>query len=173
MEDSQFIIALTVAQFVLSFLHSVKFALEKVDCNLVDAHNDVTIAKECICDTRNERSWESIWTKATQIANEIDITIQKPRSVTRQMHHSNAGGVSQSSSDYYKINVSFTFIDHVISELDVRFSSDHNGLVAAHHLSGLDQDRTDALLSYYGKYLCDQEKNDLSIYQNHQVKEEF
>ena len=88
--------------------------------------------------------------------------------MTRQVHRSNAGGVSQSSSDYYKINIYFPFIDHVISELDVRFSSDHNGLVAAHHLipqflSGLDQDRTDALLSYCGKVLRDQEKNDLPI----------
>ena len=138
-------------------------ALQKVDCNLADAYNDVTIAKECIRDARNERSWESIWTRAMQIANEIDITIQKPRSVTRQVHRSNAGGVSQSSSDYYKINVYFAFIDHVISELDVRFSSDHNGLVAAHHLipqflSGLDQDRTDALLSYYGKFCLTKRK---------------
>ena len=96
-EDSQFIIVLTVAQFVLSFLHSVTVALQKVDCNLADAYINVTIAKECIRDTRNEWSWESIWTRATQMANEIDITIQKPRSVIRQVYRSNAGGISQRS----------------------------------------------------------------------------
>ena len=168
LEDSHFIVALTVAQFVLSFLHTVTVALQKVDCNLADAYNDVAVAKECIRDARNETSWLKVWSRATQVAAEIKVTVQKPRSATRQCHRSNAGDVHQSSSDYYKINIYFTFIDHVINELETRFSSGHNGLVAAHYLipqflSGLDQEKTDSLLSYYGKFLCSQEKNDFPI----------
>ena len=93
LEDSQFIVALTIAQFVLSFLHTATVALQKVDCNLADAYNDIAIAKECIRDARNETSWVKVWSRATQVAAEIGVTIQKPRSATRQCHRSNAGDV--------------------------------------------------------------------------------
>ena len=48
LEDSQFIVALTVSQFVLSFLGRVTTALQSRDCNLADAYNDVALARECI-----------------------------------------------------------------------------------------------------------------------------
>ena len=44
LEDSQFIVALTV---VLSFLGNVTTALQSTDCNLADAYDDVALAKEC------------------------------------------------------------------------------------------------------------------------------
>ena len=50
MEDSQFIISLTISQFVLSFIGSVTIALQSTDCNLADAYADVALARECIRD---------------------------------------------------------------------------------------------------------------------------
>lgn len=44
LEDSQFIGALTVSQFVLSFLGTVTTALQSTDCNLADAYDDVALA---------------------------------------------------------------------------------------------------------------------------------
>ena len=61
LEDSQFIVALTVSQFILSFLGSVTTALQSIDCNLADAYNDVALARECKHDSRNEDCWDKIW----------------------------------------------------------------------------------------------------------------
>ena len=168
LEDSQFIVALNVAHFVLSFLNCLTIALQKVDCNLADAYNDVAVARECIRDSRNDESWEKVWTRITQVAKAIKVTVEKPRSAIRQCHRSNAGDVHQSCSSYYKINVYFAFIDHVITELEERFSSDHSGLIAAHYLipqflPDLDQEKNDSLLSYYGRFLCQQERDSLPI----------
>ena len=38
-------------QFVLSFLRRVTIALQSKVCNLVDAYNDVALARECIRDS--------------------------------------------------------------------------------------------------------------------------
>ena len=37
LEDSQFLVALVVAQFILSYLGSVTRSLQSIHCNLVDA----------------------------------------------------------------------------------------------------------------------------------------
>ena len=58
MEDSQFIVALVVVQFILSFLRCVTRALQSTECNLIDAYSDVAMARECIRDSRNEECWE-------------------------------------------------------------------------------------------------------------------
>ena len=169
LEDSQFIVALTTAHFVLSFLGSVTIALQSTDCNLADAYDDVALARECIHDSRNEDCWGKIWTRVNQIASTIGITVVKPRTARLQQHRTNAGAPDQSSSDYYRINVYYPFIDHVFEELKTRFSSGHEGLVAVQHLvpihlPQLTQDKIDSLEGYYSKFLTSEEK---SCYGNH------
>ena len=105
MEDSQFIVALVVVQFVLSFFRCVTLALQSTECNLVDAYADVALARECIRDSRNEECWEKLWKKATQLATTLELTIEKPRTARVQTHRGNVGSVDQSSSTYYRLNV--------------------------------------------------------------------
>ena len=73
------------------------------------------------------------WKKATQLASTVGLTIEQPRAARAQIHRSNVGSVDQSSSMYYRLNVFYQFIDHVITELETRFSNDHEGLVAVQH----------------------------------------
>ena len=54
LQDSEFIVALTVSQFVLSFLAQVTKSLQAKSCNLGDAYQSVTLAKECIKSAREE-----------------------------------------------------------------------------------------------------------------------
>lgn len=42
---------------VLSILGSVTTALQSRECNLADAYHGVALARECICDSRNEDCW--------------------------------------------------------------------------------------------------------------------
>ena len=98
----------------------------------------------------------------------MGITISKPRSVGLQRHLANAGAVDQSPSDYYRINVYYLSIDHVIGELETRFSSDHEGLIATQYLiplylPQLSQDKIDSLEGYYGKFLTCEENEHLDV----------
>ena len=45
LQDSEFIVALTVSQFVLSFLAQVTKSLQAKSCNLGDAYKSITLAK--------------------------------------------------------------------------------------------------------------------------------
>ena len=70
---------------------------------------------------RNEECWEKLWKKATQLASTVGLTIEKPRAARAQIHRGNVGSVNQSSSTYYRLNVFYPFIDHVVTELETRF----------------------------------------------------
>ena len=78
--------------------------------------------------------WDKVWSRMQCLASAVGIMVDKPRTARLQCHRANAGAVDQSCSDYYRINVYYPFIDHVISELETRFSNDHEGLVAVQYL---------------------------------------
>ena len=64
-----------------------------------------------------------LWVQIEVIAQAVGNTITKPRTANVQRHRANAGCNSdQTISDYYKVNVLFPFVDHVIQQIDSRFS---------------------------------------------------
>ena len=54
LEDSKFIVALVVGQYILSFIAAVTKLLQADDCNLGEAYADVHRAKECIQNARKD-----------------------------------------------------------------------------------------------------------------------
>ena len=105
-----------------------------------------------------------MWERIDVLASTVGVTVVKPRTARMQCHRTNAGDADQSCSDYYRVNVYFPFIDHVIRELETRFSSDHDGLVAFQHLIPyyLPQDKVDSLHEYYVKFLTYEEKENFA-----------
>ena len=90
---------------------------------------------ECIRDARKDDTWDKVWAKIEQIASAVGVTVCKPRTASLQCHRANSGATGcQTPSDYYRINVYYPFIDHVVEELDTRFANEHKGLVAVQHL---------------------------------------
>ena len=117
-------------------------------------YDDVGLAKECIRDCRNEDCWSKVWKRVDQLASTTGIFVVKPRTARLQQHRANPGSTDQSSSDYYCINVYYPFIDHVIQELDTRFSGDHDGLLAAQYLIPIYLPQlTEARINYLQNYV--------------------
>ena len=88
------------------------------------------------------------------LASSIDLTIVKPRTATIQIHRANTGRVNQTASDYYTINLYYPFIDHLIEQLETRFSNEHHQIIAANYLipqnlHKLSDDKIAMILSYY------------------------
>ena len=64
-----------------------------------------------------------LWVQIEVIAQAVGNTEIKPRTANVQRNRANAGCNSdQTISDYYKVNVLFPFVDHVIQQIDSRFS---------------------------------------------------
>ena len=64
-----------------------------------------------------------LWVQIEVIAQSVGNIITKPRTANIQRHRANPGCNSdQTISDYYKVNVLFPFLDHVVQQTDSRFS---------------------------------------------------
>lgn len=133
LKDSEFVVALTVSQFVLSFLAQVTKSIQAKSCNLGDAYQSVALVKECIKSARGNESWQKVWSRISQVADSINVTLVKPCTTTVQRHQANVAHNDQ-PSDYYRINVFYPFIDHIVGELDTRFSIQHEGPITAQNL---------------------------------------
>ena len=166
MESPQFIVALVVVQFILSFTAAVTKILQAKECNLGDAYEEVNGAKECIRASHAGDSWIKVWKKIQSIGTALGIEITKPRTAVNQRHCAYAGNANQTSEDYYRINICYPFIDRVVEEIETRFTVKHKGLIAAQSLVPVYFDRlTDSnkkdLKKFFGKYLTFCEENSL------------
>ena len=98
----------------------------------------------------------------------IDLT-QLESSITEQMllqplHLTITGSIYSILSLH---TVYCPFINHVIQEVEVRFSTDHEGLVAVAHLipaylQSLNESDVDNICTYYGKFLLYEEQLNFS-----------
>lgn len=73
--------------------------------------------RECRSDVKSFHN--RIYTKAVMIAESIDVQESIPHLASRQQHRSNIQAAN--FSDYYCLNLTIPFIDHMLSELDTRF----------------------------------------------------
>ena len=64
--------------------------LQAVNCDLGKAYKDVHVYKEAIANAHKEPTWNKVWGRIESIAEAVDITITKPRTVSIQRHQSNA-----------------------------------------------------------------------------------
>ncbi|XP_048576643.1 52 kDa repressor of the inhibitor of the protein kinase-like [Nematostella vectensis] len=63
-----------------------------------------------------------LYQDAMTIARQVDVQPDMPRVAQRQTHRPNAP--ASNPEDYYKINLTRVFLDHVLEQLDSRFKDD-------------------------------------------------
>ena len=68
LEDCQFVVALVVTQAILGFLSLATLALQAKTCDLAEHYKDITAAKKCIQDKRNDDNWEKLWSRIEVLA---------------------------------------------------------------------------------------------------------
>ena len=66
----------------------------------------------------NHAKW---FQKACQIAEKLDITVQKPR--TCQVQRNRANNPAETVEEHYRRNLTIPLVDHLINELETRFGS--------------------------------------------------
>ena len=75
-----------------------------------------------------DNSFYNIFEHAKRMATAVNVEPSKPRSCSRQRNRPNVVGYTV--EEWYKINVAIPFIDHIISDLESRFSSWENCVFA-------------------------------------------
>lgn len=113
MTDPKFMIALVVAQFILSFFAIGTKSLQSVTCDLGKAYRDAHLSKDLVAKAHSESTWDGVWKRIEALANDMDITIVKPRTAVTQRHRANAG-LEKTPKDYFRVNIFYPFIDHVV-----------------------------------------------------------
>ena len=119
--SSGFIVALFVAQFILSFSHPLSMALQKTDCDIIKAYQNAKHCQTTISAQRNESKFKELWKKAEIVAVEVETELRKPRTPRGSIYRSNASTDSADAEGYYRLNVYYPFIDHTIMEFKNRF----------------------------------------------------
>ena len=90
---------------------------------------DIHILKAYIQENRTDEFWNTLWVGIEVIAQAVRNSITKPHTANIERRHANAGCNSdQTIRDYYKVNLFFPFVDHVV-QVDSRFSQRHQGLI--------------------------------------------
>ena len=108
-----------------------------------------------------------MWSQLSQIADSINATLVKPHTTNVQCHQANAADNNQ-SSDYCRINAFYPFVDHIVGELETRFSIQHEGLITVQNLlplymPKLTDRRIEKTKNYFSKHLDFSDKSNFDF----------
>lgn len=116
------IIAGQISATILSHLIPLVDELQLVKCDLVKASFKAQELINFYQARRNSPNmYDSIWIKASEIAERNDIDVKMPRVVKRQVYSNNTP--STSVKEHFRLNVFIPFLDHLINELNSRLCS--------------------------------------------------
>ena len=117
-----FAVALVFTQKILSYIKGLSVKLQGRYVDVVHAHREIQNVKSTLNKLRSD-----VETFHTQTYNEVLVLCQSvgieestPRITNRQQHRQNLP--SGNSSKYFKRTTTIPMLDHLISELSVRFS---------------------------------------------------
>ena len=123
------------------------YALVTLQCSLLylvklqgvnqDISSDIALIETCSSELRALRGDVSsysghVFSHSSRIANNSKVSIAIPRISRHQQHRSNYA--SQSPEEYFKVSVVIPFLDHLISELSIRFDNHTKQATLLQHL---------------------------------------
>jgi hypothetical protein len=121
-QQSEFMVALSVLGNVLSVTHGLAEKLQSVQIDLLNAMsyvNDVIVLLERKRQTADS-SFAEVWQQAGELAEMSETEIKCPRVTSRQRNRANAP--ADCPEQYYNRTVYIPFLDHVINDMKERFS---------------------------------------------------
>ncbi|XP_048340052.1 zinc finger MYM-type protein 1-like [Sphaerodactylus townsendi] len=125
LENCQFVISLLILNKVFSYTSSFNVALQTVSINLNEVYTHAKTIIEALEAIRSDASDAVFYSIIEKAKNLLGTTeIKAPLLVSKQTCESNVP--ASTPEQYYKINIFYPFLDHVIEELKARFASHAN-----------------------------------------------
>ena len=120
--DFDFIVGFLIVYNFLSHLSGITLKLQSRSSDIVAAYNQIgdvrsyyTVIRENI-----DSEFHKIYVQAERMAEAVNVQPSKPRSCGRQINRPNV--VTTTIEEWYKVNVAIPFVDHIITDLESRFS---------------------------------------------------
>ena len=131
--DFSFICTLVIVKHCLAYTRPATVKLQSTYIDILCAYKEIDLLVMSIQKVRNSVDlYHSQWyQEACSIAQKVEAPVKKPRTASRQQHRSNTP--ASDPETYFKVNVTIPFLDHLLEELDRRFSEIHCS--AVHGLS--------------------------------------
>ena len=122
LSTTDFLSALVITNAILRYLLGLTCSLQSEAKDIVQAVSEVNSVKATLHDVReNVDQYHSKWfADVQQMCDSIGVEPSLPRLCGRQHHRSNVPG--QNPSEYYRCTITIPMIDHLLSELETRFS---------------------------------------------------
>ncbi|KAL5237545.1 hypothetical protein ACI65C_004955 [Semiaphis heraclei] len=133
LKNGNFILAMVVIQEIFSIAHPLSIYLQKVNVDLASAMETANNLSTLIKEMRSnvESKFHDLFSTAEHLAKEIGENIKIPRVTHFQQHRANYELTS--AENYYRVSVFIPFIDHFISQLEIRFTKHKNTLSIIHN----------------------------------------
>ena len=121
-EKFEFIITFLTVYNFLSHLAGITVKLQSTSVDIIEAFNMVEEVKRVYKNLRAtvDTDFDKIYHHAVRMAAKIDVEPAKPRAASRMQHRANAP--SETVKEHFLRNMALPFIDHIISEMEARFS---------------------------------------------------
>ena len=124
MSQFPFMVVLVLSQKVLAYTKGLSIKLQGRYIDVVRAHRDIESVRTTIKNVRSrvEDFHSEVYQEVLMLSQSVDVVEAAPRQASRQQHRQN--NPSDNISDYYKRNLTIPILDHLSSELDIRFDAD-------------------------------------------------
>ena len=106
----------------MSFTESLTRSLQARALDIIKAVQHVAVLKQVLGDARSdiETQFEVLFTNASKCAEKYNIVVCIPRRYSKQTSRENHPGTT---IQYYRRSLAVPFLDHLISEIETRFTS--------------------------------------------------
>ncbi|EDO35147.1 predicted protein [Nematostella vectensis] len=119
-----FIVAIVIVRHILALTKPLTVKLQSKAMDILKAKEELALLISVLIEMSNDidATHHELYQDAVTIARQVDVQPDMPRVAQRQRHRPNAPAANP--EDYYKINLTRVFLDHVFEQLDSRFKDD-------------------------------------------------
>lgn len=120
--DFEFIVGFLIVYQFLSHLSGITVKLQSRTLDIIAAYHQISDIQSYykVIRANIDDELKKIYAHAERMAETVNSQPSKPRSCGRQMNRPNV--VTTTIEQWYKVNVAIPFLDHIINDLDSRFS---------------------------------------------------
>ena len=119
-----FIITVVIVRHILDLTRPLTVRLQKKAMDLLKAREEVLLLKSALRGMQTDLNTRhhALYEEAVTLARRVSVQPSMPRIIQRQVYRNNAP--APTPEDYYRINLTTDFLNHVLMQLDSRFEDD-------------------------------------------------
>ena len=122
-QSGDFLVAFVVTRKCLQVLHPLTLKLQQKAKDVVAAYGEISAVKTTVKGFRDDviATFSSWFQEASRMAATADSDLRRPRGAERQTCRSNPP--AETTEDYFRRSIGIPFLDHLIAQLDSRFTT--------------------------------------------------